>query len=149
MSSYKEKGRQFGCRSGHMPGWWVWSLTGAHARGNWSVFLSLSFSLPISKKLSKFYLIIFLLSFLNCGHCITGTSLYSLGRVAQVSGSQTGIVLLALVSCHCSVLSAANDSLDWNLISALVSCYQVNSGKHTFTDEYLFSFVMGKQKTII
>ena len=46
----KPKGRWFNSRSGHMPGSQVWSPAGAHAGGNWSVFLSLSLSLlsPLS-----------------------------------------------------------------------------------------------------
>ena len=39
-SSCKPKGRGFDSLSGHMPGLRVWSLVGAHARGNQSMFLS-------------------------------------------------------------------------------------------------------------
>ena len=46
VSFHKAKGHQFDPWSRHMPELWVQSLVGAHMRGNQSMFLSLSFSLP-------------------------------------------------------------------------------------------------------
>ena len=52
----KEKGHWFDPQSGHMPGLQVWSLARERARGNRSMFLSLSFSLPSpSLKINKIF----------------------------------------------------------------------------------------------
>ena len=40
------EGHQFEFWSGHRPRLWVWSPVGVHRRGNQSMFLCLSFSLP-------------------------------------------------------------------------------------------------------
>ena len=49
--SHKAKGRWFHSQSGHRPGLQAQGLAGASARGNRSMFLSLSF--PIPSPLSK------------------------------------------------------------------------------------------------
>ena len=57
VSPHKAKGHHFYSRSGHMPGLWVWSpvgvMVGVCGRGNRSMFLSLSPSLPCSLKINK------------------------------------------------------------------------------------------------
>ena len=54
VSSSKLEGWGFDSQSGHMPGFWVWSLVGALTGGNQSMFLSLPFmflSLSLSPSL--------------------------------------------------------------------------------------------------
>ena len=61
----QSKELQVRSQSGHVPGLWVWSLVGVHARGNHlmsltSMFLSLSLSPPFSFSKNKFIYIIYL-----------------------------------------------------------------------------------------